>query len=574
MFISGDTQGCISTSKQNQSTLSSKSSLLFISRKSEKKSERQVPSRGEVGPQRICLNLLRQSPLLLNNLNNCPVHLVGIMAGDDDINQNQKPSNNYPDPSRKPPQWPDDDNPFVAFRRFADEQISSMLQSVMGLPSMTSPPQSGRWAVFSESNNYNSSNHREGEYPSGGSQTESSGDSHCNTPRDYEKPVSTKQTQWEESSDPWHWHHRRRDNSFSDFFGFGSFFDRFWLDDHLPLSSRIFPPSTHHSIFSILDGDEDTPMWPVMYVMTSPYSPLQLEREARYRAHRDHDQGMFSSLMSSLKLSSEPDQPYDRDPNEPEWRDAFEDLLRIKYGKPMLDRESGPIRRQQPEKDWLAGLVQRGSLGEGWKYIPSQSGSWFTNQRKEERAIPEETGVETDQKDQEAETPATELDMHERFIQDIEAREREFSRQFHDSPILRFLSEDRQRHKKEIAAHRARLAEKENQNQEESTDDWIDLVSGGNKSTVPDTAEKEPEHLPSTDSAVSKPHVISTSTTTERVTRADGSVHTKTVKTKRFSDGREESNESVETTSPPQASAGQDPSSNNESSNGGWFWKR
>ena len=226
------------------------------------------------------------------------------MAGEDDLNRNQKPSNDYSDRSQKPTQWPDDDNPFVAFRRFADEQISSMFQSVMGLPSITSPPQTGRWAVFNESNNYNSTNQPEGEYPSGASQAESSGDSHCNTPRNYEKPTSTsKQAQWVESSDPWYWH-GRRDNSFSDFFGFGSFFDRFWLDDHLPLSSRIFPPSTHHSIFNILDGDEDTPMWPVMYVMTGPYSPLQLERESRYRAHRGHDHGRRAPRVAPLAATA------------------------------------------------------------------------------------------------------------------------------------------------------------------------------------------------------------------------------------------------------------------------------
>lgn len=501
------------------------------------------------------------------------------MAGDNESNHTQNPSNEHPGQPQRHSLWPDDDNPFVAFRRFADEQISSMLQSVMGLPSMASSPQSGGWAVFSESNNYNNATrHRDAE-SSGGSGTGSSESPNNSTSYSYDEkqPSVSNQSQWSVSSDPWHWHHRRRHgDNLSDFFGFGSFFDRFWLDDHLPLSSRIFPSSAHDSIFGILDGDEDMPMWPVIYVMTSPYSPLQLEREARYRAHRGHDEGVFSSLMSSLKLSSEPDQSYERDPREPEWRDAFEDLLRIKYGKPMLDRESEPVRRQQPEKDWLAGLVQRGSLGEGWKYTPSQSGSWFTNRQKASHALPEKA---EDSKDQEAETdPATELDMYERFIQDIEAREREFSRQFHDSPILRFLSEERQRHKEEIEAYRAKLAEKEGRN--ESSDSWIDLVSGGRKDTVPNTIENassDPytavEQTASTDVTPSQPHVVSTKTTTERVRLADGSVTTKTVKTQRFSDGREESNESVEVNNPSQKSTGQD-SSNNDSSNGGWFWSR
>lgn len=506
------------------------------------------------------------------------------MAGDDNSNRTQFPSNHSPDRSQKPAQWQDDENPFVAFRRFADEQISSMLQSVVGIPSMTSHPQTDGWSVFTgPDNDNNTTRHREAE-PSGGSGAGSSDDAHNSAPyNDHEKQPSISKQSQSEWSDPWHWHHRRRrDDHAANFFGFGSFFDRFWLDDHLPLSSRIFPPSTHNSIFGILEGDEDMPMWPVVYVMTSPYSPLQLEREARYRAHRGHDQGVISSLMSSLKLSSDPDEPYERDPAEPEWRDAFEDLLRIKYGKPMLDRESVPVRRQQPEKDWLAGLVQRGSLGDGWKYVPSQSGGWFTNRHKTSSSLPEQTGdSEQDLKDQKTETdPATELDMYERFLQDIEAREHEFSRQFQNSPIMRFLGEERQRHKEEIAAYRSKLAEMENRN--ENSDNWIDLVSGGKKNTVPDTVEKASpdssaavEQPPSTDVSSTQPHVTSTKTTTERVRLVDGSVHTKTVKSQRFSDGREESNESVEVNAP-QNTAGQDPSSNNDSSNGGggWFWTR
>lgn len=41
----------------------------------------------------------------------------------------------------------DESNPFVALRRFADEQVSSMLQSIIGLPSSVSTPQNDRWAI-------------------------------------------------------------------------------------------------------------------------------------------------------------------------------------------------------------------------------------------------------------------------------------------------------------------------------------------------------------------------------------------------------------------------------------------
>lgn len=483
-------------------------------------------------------------------------------------NEDDSPTNT--NSSHNTPKWPEDDNsnPFDAFRRFADEQISSMLQSVMGLPSIATTPQSDHWTVFNEQSDPYTTRQQDGNQPSNSNSRDSP----------------------ESSSHQWSDYHRHR--RADDFFGFGSFFDRFWLDDHLPLSSRIFPGRSHHSILGILDGDEDTPMWPVMYIMTSPYSPLQLERESRYRSHRKHDEGVFSSLMSSLKLNepgSAADE-YDRDPMEPEWRDAFEDLLRVKYGKPMLERETEAetegagkrLRRRQPEKDWLAGLVERGSLGEGWKYVPSQSGFWFSQSKpKQKDSLEQESETEIEREalkvdsgtvkdNEDFRHPQSELDMYEQFITDIETRERDFARQFHDSPILRFLSEERERHKAEIAAYRAKLAEKERNHNGDGDESWLDLVSGGeDKNSVPDSQIKSDSTIDTRDTqnqiqSRGQDRPISTNTTTERVRLADGSVHTKTVTTKRFADGREESNESVETSRD---------SSDSSASNWGWFWK-
>jgi len=47
---------------------------------------------------------------------------------------------------------PKSDNPFIKFRQFADEQISSLLQGIIGLPSAFSgkPSENQRWAIFDE----------------------------------------------------------------------------------------------------------------------------------------------------------------------------------------------------------------------------------------------------------------------------------------------------------------------------------------------------------------------------------------------------------------------------------------
>ena len=59
---------------------------------------------------------------------------------------------------------------------------------------------------------------------------------------------------------------------------------------------------------------------------------------------------------------------------------------------------------------------------------------------------------------------------------------------------------------------------------------------------------------------------------------ADGSIHTKTVKTQRFADGHEESNESVDVVNPlerqdPAAAAAGTDQESTENSGNGWFWK-
>src|SRR2546430_2598363 len=57
------------------------------------------------------------------------------------------------DPKRSPSAGDGEENPFIIFRRFADAQISALLQSFVGLPSAFTPPASGtnaRWLVFEE----------------------------------------------------------------------------------------------------------------------------------------------------------------------------------------------------------------------------------------------------------------------------------------------------------------------------------------------------------------------------------------------------------------------------------------
>ncbi|KAL4977065.1 hypothetical protein BDW66DRAFT_133306 [Aspergillus desertorum] len=493
------------------------------------------------------------------------------MAGEDDPRNKQTASS--PWSSR---QWHDEENPFVAFRRFADEQISSMLQFVMGLPSCATSPRSEHWAIFADDQAYRDQvfqRQRQGqEYNDDGDKIDGvvpSG-SRINgaSTADDKYPVRPSKSRW---YDP--------DNRFDIDMFFNSFFDRFWLDDHA--MARLFSPY-HHPMFSSLTS-ADSPAWPVNYLMFSPYSPLHLERQARYRSHRE--QGVFSSLMSSMSLSSEAD----CDPNEPRWREAFEDLLRLENGEPMLDRGSGAVAKSESGKEWLAGLVKRGSLGKHWRFTSaSESQPWTSitldrldrfdcpkNDAPPSVPAPEKTDSKTTGEPNN--TPATEQDMYERFLADIDAREREFFGAFH-SPLLQFLLEDRRRGRFGIFSSEA--------DYKDDTESWLDLVSGGNKHSVPE-AKPESEsaevplplaqtpastitEVPAEKSSVQN-YIVLNSVNTERIRLPDGSIQTKTVRTKRYADGREETNSSTEVVNPPQGDQGADQQSAQTRS--GWFWR-
>ncbi|KAJ5099646.1 hypothetical protein N7532_006647 [Penicillium argentinense] len=483
--------------------------------------------------------------------------------------------------------WEAESNPFVAFRRFADEQVSSLLQSVTGLPSSVSRPQSDRWTIFTDDSGYNSMKYRErgggadnagqcnyaprdegaggsasrdqdnsndndnnGNNNSGGS----SGSSQRRKPDDYDSRPSQ--------------HGRNARTAHSDFFGIESFFDRF-EDQFLPFSSPFSSLFHPHQRFFFPDMFEDSnsPTWPLVYITFSPYSPLHLEHQAHYRVQRG--QGVFSSIMSSFRPDS------DRDPSEPQWREAFEDLLRLENGKPMLDEETLKAGKTENGTEWLHGLAKRGSLGDRWKYVSGGvdghpwSGITFTGHNEETRTLPEKN-LESEQKqqlrdDQDVATES-ELDVYERFLRDIEAREQEVLRGEVGSPLVRFLLEERRREQDQIDRYRRNLSHPADDQGTEDTESWLDLVSGGNRKSVPETSAESGDADVSQQSTPVR--VISTISRTERKRLADGSVETKTVKTKRFTDGREETDESVEVTHPRSNDGG-----SGDKSKGGWFWK-
>ncbi|KAL1970809.1 hypothetical protein VTN77DRAFT_2643 [Rasamsonia byssochlamydoides] len=496
-----------------------------------------------------------------------------------DRSSDQKPNSSPAPPETPPRSWLDEENPFIAFRRYADEQISSMLQSVMGLPSIVTPPFPDKWPSFPDERNLSRQRRGDDADLNTNADRDSGSDSTSNSTGHDQRRDGRRWSDWDDF-ERWRFHSRRP----FDFFGFDSFFD-----DHFPFGFGRFRP--FHPFFSdpffsdpFFSGT-DSQAWPIPYLLFSPYSPLHLERS---RERDRHHRGIFSRLFSALKSTAEPDQ------SEPRWRDAFEDLVRIENGQPMLDRSPDSDSRKETGNEWLRGLVQRGSLGNNWKLIAGpndNSPCHIVLERVEQRdngksstsesspaKVEDKRNVESEKAEAE-----TELDLYDRFLQDIfDTHEREYSRAFADSPLMRLLYDERKRHLEQWEERR-RQWEKYYRERE----NWLEHADSGNKSDTRNAESDLSAELRSSGDVNSEPSVVSTLTTRERRTLPDGSVQTKIVKTKRFSDGREESNESVEVVNPPaqptrasdsnsSASDGnQDGKPGNEDGkpNGGWFWR-
>lgn len=504
------------------------------------------------------------------------------MPSDRDSDNNRDKSNM---PQNKDWDGESETNPFVTFRRFADEQVSSVLQSITGLPSSMGSPQSDSWTIFTDDKSYKNMAYRHHNGANSNITNAAERDStpnqspNPNTPDGDENPPKYTNNDQPTSHLPQNPPYLSEEVKRSahppshnecrpfDFFGLDSFFNRF--EDHFfPFASSLFHPHTSFP-FSDMFDDSSSPTWPLTYIMLSPYSPLHLERQTQYRAQRD--QGVFSAIVSSLRPESE--SASDHDPAEPQWREAFEDLLRLENGKSMLERDTlAPSKiRLENGTEWLHGLVKRGSLGDRWKYVSGTdshpwSGITFTGHNEDDRQLPE-----NDSAAREETQPETELELYQRFLQDIEDREREFSRA---SPLLRALLEERQ-HQQDAFEKFQRGMTSDPEQGNDDTESWLDLVSGGHRKSVPETDDTTP--TPPAEKKQIEPaseiRVISTMTRTERTRLPDGSIETKKVQTKRYEDGREETESFVETSRPKVEAGEEQPSEQNTQPKNGWFWK-
>ena len=219
---------------------------------------------------------------------------------------------------------------------------------------------------------------------------------------------------------------------------------------------------------------EPLPSVPVPYLLYSPYSPLWLEQQPHLCDHGA------------------------------KWRAAFEDLLIVQSGQELPPMSSA--RKQESSRDWARTMIHSAMCKREDNFeAPSSAAaetsentrqhlgllSYLNSLRQPENDADEDDDADNDDLVESDDDEITELDMYDRIFGSQQSSVKRVARAAGQS-----------------FAH-----------------------------LQPDCSPAEADDK--------KPSVLSTLTTTERTTLQDGSVHTKVVLKKRFSDGREESTETV-----------------------------
>ena len=326
----------------------------------------------------------------------------------------------------------DDENPFVAFRRFADEQFSSMLQGFVGLPSAFEAPKRGQWTTYDDwmRRSFGDWSGSFGAVPPPDSFESDSTEQR----RDSEGTCSFLGKRGDEC------HNRQPHGTFG--------------------SAQTWNGTTRHVLPEIFFG----PSWHVwlrQYLYGSKYSPSRLEDDARLGPYKN-------------------------------WVAAFEDLLVASAGLEMPKRNPAVLTANSADRgSWPAGQ----KVGKYAAPPPQPSQLPPPPAAAQAPVAPGGPLIATAAPDNCAEEhqddePRTELEMYERFL-----------------------------------GGNAVSGEK-------------DAVAASSFSSSVATQTPASEGL----------GIISTLTTTEKVTLPDGTTTTKVVLRKRFADGREETNETTHVT--------------------------
>ena len=408
----------------------------------------------------------------------------------------------------------DNANPFVAFRRFADDQMSTLMNGVFSISSLFAPPStSPRHSVqdyekcvlevreFSQRLAYEAEEaerimdvytkaHKEDQLAIQEGIQEPKNTENCGPLRCPYRPAERESAQLDTGL-------------------------KVCLSDdenRFPLSLAAFSIHYPSTVLTAPMLGEQLPSVPIGYLLYSPYSPVRLEQQPRLCDHGA------------------------------KWREAFQDLLAVQSGQDLPPK--GPQSISESGLDWVSGMIdlamcKRGQASEEFSSAPDKTSdteqdlgllSLLIGARLPENYVDDNEDADNDICES-GDAEITELDIYDKI----------FASQ-HPSPnnIVRAASRP------------------------------LSSLQEGSPS------DKENKI----------PRILSTLTTTERTTLRDGSLHTKVVLKKRFSDGCEESTETVHhqnalhQTQDPAINSFKDEDDRNpgqntdtkENRSSGWFW--
>ncbi|KAM0803297.1 hypothetical protein BDR22DRAFT_62697 [Usnea florida] len=365
-------------------------------------------------------------------------------------------------------------NPFVAFRRFADDQMSTLINGVFSISSLfASPAITSRHSVQDHEKSlleaqessqrlaYEAEEaerimdvytkaHKEDQLAIQEGIQEPTNTKNCGSQRCPYRPAEQESAQLEDT-------------------GLNICFP----DDKIrfPLSLAAF--SIHHpsAVLTSPMLGEQLPSVPIEYLLYSPYSPVRLENQPRLCDHGA------------------------------KWREAFQDLLTVQSGQGLPPK--GPQRLSESGLDRVSGMMDLATCERGQASEESSDAPGNTSDSEQDLGLlslligarlPEDHANDNENADnngcESGDAEITELDLYDKIFASQHPSSNNIVR-----AASRFLS-----HPPEGSS-----SEKENR----------------------------------------IPRILSTLTTTERITLRDGSLHTKVVLKKRFSDGCEESTETV-----------------------------
>ena len=447
----------------------------------------------------------------------------------------------------RPRKRDDASNPFIAFRRFADEQISNLLHGVFGLASSHSSDQRMKdyQAWLKEARE---SRHRLDR------QTEESDrimDLYTKAHKEGQDPAQEEiQRAIQSDSEIMQCPYRPADADLSDHPGSWT---RALTD---AARTNQAPPATLGSCFSDDSIDDSFANgrhlgMTMPYILFGPYSPRCLEQEQALR-----DQGV-------------------------DWREAFEDLLALQTGRSMPSEETH--RQYGTYEDWTRDMA---------KMLTDRS-SQSKDQEKTAQNPPEVVkGILADIlniRPWPKEIEDTNTDpfgpRDDALPAGWEKKLTPFGRPYYvNCDTMSFNSQRPHVRGQDETFVDDEAPEAHNNEGTTELDIYEHVLSPSLSNAFPKTAARSIAHLQHdstpADNASKKPSILSTLTTTERTTLQDGTVHTKTVLKKRFSDGREESTETMHTQNAlpelkpkaAQETVKNPKAADNEQKSRGWFW--